>query len=562
LQLQGSIRAVNLRLRDFVRDDTYHGGLSRTASFAKAKLAAKFEEPEGDDRVRRRQDAWQRWISFDEGLHPRDILGPHWAKARLLIHEILSDFHLGQLTFTNGSSFEPLGPRTSLACKLTGSWTITDDCFELFARYSYWHRALKHAVKKRFKSYCTRTGRVERALNRILWERFKNHNEPAFQIYRFKLFTTLTFVRGNRWSTVPKNNLKDRSICLEPLCNMLVQRAVGLGIRECLKNKLGIDLDVLADVHRHRISDSNVATIDLSDCSDAISMRLINYLLPKRVLNRVLACRSDMTLGPDDNFYVINKVSSMGNGFTFDLMSLVLTALTRSFDTSSTVFGVDIICQNQFAGEIISNLQVAGFVVNLDKTNVSSDFRESCGSYFIDHIGYLTVFDLRWLKTPHDLVVACNKVAILAMVYGGPFETLRAGIWTCVPRTLLGAATVRQVAYMGRPPSYELDSFIRYGPAVSVGPPKRLLRSLRKRLHALQKPGEISLALAFENVTAPARSCLRSSDWDLFFQYIHNCRRTDRITRLVFKSSLVARVGEEQIGFTKALLSVRSGEVG
>jgi len=557
LENKGSIRAVNLLIRDWIRSGECRSEPTRTASFAKAKLAAKFEEPQEETAGQRRIDAWSRWISFDEALQTKEILGPNWAKARLIVHDILRDFHLGDLAFTNGSSFEPLGNRTSVACKLSESWTITPDCFELFAKYSYFHRALKHAVKKRFSSYCSKRNLNERQINRKLWERFKTYSEPALEIYKFKLYASVTFVNGNRYSTVPKNNKKDRSICLEPLCNMLVQRAVGLGIRACLKDKLGIDLDVLADEHRLKISDSNVATIDLSDCSDAISIRLITYLLPRRVLNKVLTCRSDMTLGPDDNYYVVRKVSSMGNGFTFDLMTLVLTALTRSFDATSTVFGDDIICQNQVADEVISNLQVAGFVVNLDKTNVRSDYRESCGAHYIDKTGYLTTFDLRWLKTPLDLIVACNKAAILSHVYGGSFEALRAGIWSYVSRTWLGATIARPIVDTGRPPSYELDTYIRYGPPLEVSPPKRVLRSIRRACQNLHKLGRISVAIAYLNQTAPASSSLKSFEWDTYFQYVRNGRRSRKIPRTALKSTLVARVGEEQIGFARALLPVR-----
>jgi len=388
----------------------------------------------------------------------------------------------------------------------------------------------------------------------MLWNKFKNKNEFAFEIYKFKLYCSVKFVRGNRWSTVPKNNLKDRSICLEPLCNMLVQRAVGLGIRKCLKDKLGIDLDVLADVHRHRISDSNIATIDLSDCSDAISVRLINYLLPKRVLNKVLASRSDMTLGPDDNYYIVNKVSSMGNGFTFDLMTLVLTALTRSFDSTSTVFGDDIICQNQYADDVVENLQIAGFSVNLKKTNIRSTYRESCGAHFVDSYGYVTSFDFKWVTNVQDLIVTMNKVAILSIIHKEPYETLRAAIWSCVPQTLLGATTLRLVVDKGRPPSYSLDEYVRYGPYYKYGPSRNILKKIRRRLRPIQKQGDISIALAFANRSLPAKDHLDSSEWDVFYQYIRNTRRTRKVNRMVLKSSLVARVDEEQIGFINALL--------
>lgn len=551
---EDSIRVVNLLIRDHVAHSCTNEHLSPAASLASRRFAGKFEEPKPDTAAERRTVAWSKWIGFDEGLSPAGILGPHWAKARLWLHSLLSDFRMGELLFTNGSSFEPLGNRTSVACKLSGVWTITADCFDIFATMCYWHKALRHAVKKRFRSYCKSRVLSERAANRILWDKFKNTDEFAFQIFKFKLFCTVKFVRGNRWSTVPKNNLKDRSICLEPLCNMLVQRAVGLGLRKCLKDKTGIDLDVLADVHRHRISDTSVSTIDLSDCSDAISMRLIEYLLPFNVLKRVRACRSDMTLGPDDNYYVVRKVSSMGNGFTFDLMTLVITALTRSLDPTSTVFGDDIVCQNQVAEEVCSNLRIAGFVVNLDKTNINSSYRESCGAHFVDGHGYVTSFDIKWVTSMEELIVTMNKVAILSSIYGEPYESLRKKIWSCVPLSLLGATTTRLVVDTRKPPAWQLDTYVRYGPILSIVPKKHMLKLLRRKLSHLHKPGDISIAVGYESRTLPPKRFLRASEWDLFYQYVRNSFTSRKINEVVSKSTIVARVGEEQIGFASALL--------
>lgn len=555
MQFKGSIRAVNSRIRDFVSSRSDCRTIPVQQAFAKQKLAAKFEEPRRGAELERRKAAWERWIQFDEGMSDlKDrILGPQWAKARLFVHELLSDFRLGPLTFTNGSSFEPRGPRLSISCKLVDTWDITSDCFDVFAAMSYRHRALKHAVKKRFTNYCKSKHYSERAINRRLWGRFSTCTDPAFQIYKFKLFSTVRFVQGNRWSTVPKNNLKDRSICLEPFCNMLVQRAVGLGLRTCLKDKLGIDLDHLADVHRNRISDNKVATIDLSDCSDAISLRLVEYLVPARVFRRICECRSDMTLGPDGMYYIPEKVSSMGNGFTFDLMTIVLTALTRAYDNESTVFGDDIIVDADCAEGIIADLSLAGFRVNLEKTNVRTGYRESCGAHFMDGYGYLTAFDLRWLKTPHDLIVCLNKVAILAHVYGGPFENLRQSLWACAPRHLLGAAILRHIANKDRPPSYELDTFVRYGPLVAVQPDHKPLKLIRRAMKRLQLQGDISVAQAVVVTQAPAPTRLGSSDWDLFFQWIQSARLTRRVPRLVTKSTLVVRVGEDQIGLISSL---------
>lgn len=554
MELKSQIMAINSRIASFVRHHNNGAHEDRSKGIAIKRYCGKFEEPNRDTATKRRTDAWERWITFDSELSQWGVLGPRWAKARLIIKEILSDFRMGELSFTNGSSFVPLGPLTSVACRLTADWTVTPDCFDLFAKYAYWHKALKVATKKRFTSYC-RTNRLnERKFNKFLWRRWGSHPDGRFEIFKFKLNLCVTYVAGNRWSTVPKNNLKDRPICLEPLCNMFIQRAVGLGIRTCLKNKLGIDLDHLADVHRNRIKSPSLATIDLSDCSDAISVRLIKYLLPFRVLNKVLASRSDMTLAPDDSFYVVKKVSSMGNGFTFDLMSLILTALARSLDENATVFGDDIIVDAGVARELVEELQRADFVINMDKTNIGTGYRESCGAHFVDGHGYVTAFDQRWLTDDHDLIVAANKVAILASVYGEPFSSLRADIWSMLPPILLGATVARPTVISSKPPSYELDCYIRYGPVQFYRPTDWQLKVIRRGLRPIQKPGRISTALGIIEKPAPPSKHLRSTDWDMFYQNIRAGRCGRRVPRSVRKSTLVARVGEEQIGFVHALL--------
>lgn len=49
------------------------------------------------------------------------------------------------------------------------------------------------------------------------------------------------FVRGNRFTTVPKDGTKDRGICIEPSINVFFQLGVGAYIRERLR-RIGIDL--------------------------------------------------------------------------------------------------------------------------------------------------------------------------------------------------------------------------------------------------------------------------------------------------------------------------------
>jgi len=548
--VKGSIRTVNARLANhFAR---ISGVVSQEAEgFANKRAQAKFEQPNSDRISERRQVAWDRWIETDSKIPSWDLLDSNWAAARLLVHKWLTDYNRSQLTFTNGSSFEPLGPNLSIACKLTGVWTVTRDCFDLFAKMAYRDHAFVFASKKRFISYCKNHRWDVRNTNRKLWSHFRD----PYECFKFKLFCIVKFVNGNRYSTVPKNNLKDRSICLEPLCNMFVQRAIGLGLRMSLKRHCGVDLNNLADVHRLRISDSQTATIDLSDCSDTISLKLIRYLLPTRVYRDIAASRSDMTLGLDDNFHVVNKVSSMGNGFTFDLMSLILLALTRSYDPTATVFGDDIVCHRLAAAQIISSLTRADFRVNVSKTNIDTGFRESCGANFLDGYGYITSFDMKWVETTNDLIVILNKVAILARVYGGHWTQLDCEIRNCVPPVLLGAATHLTVVCRDKPPSFDLSSFVRYGAPLQVQPTRAQLKAIRRSMQDYQYTGRVSIGLYNSTSTRVGQSSLEAGDWDMFLQNIHASRNMRRVSALCEKTSLIARVGEDRIGPLDALRS-------
>lgn len=102
----GFTKAVNLRIREFVAQE--YLGDDRVLQLVHTRLRAKFEEPRSDTAAKRREDAWSRWIGFDEAPRNKRVLGPNWAKARLFVHEVLSVYRMGELTFTNGSNFTPV----------------------------------------------------------------------------------------------------------------------------------------------------------------------------------------------------------------------------------------------------------------------------------------------------------------------------------------------------------------------------------------------------------------------------------------------------------------------
>jgi len=406
-------------------------------AFAQKRYAAKLERPDQSREKIRRENAWSDWLTDDQCLATSLNLpyGPKWAAAKFRLKQILQGFKLGPVSFTTGSEFIPTQGQNSIESKLCESeWTCTPDNFEAWCEMVHSHRALKTALRRRLNLLLVSNKINPRDFERRIWLKFRNKPNAARAIFDFKVGLVTQEVQGNRFSSVPKNNQKNRPICIEPLANILTQRSVGLGLRRCLIN-FGIDLNDTANLHRTMISDPKVATIDLKNASDRISLKLVEYLLPKRVFEVILRSRSAMTLGPDDQFYVINKVSSMGNGFTFELMSLILTALCKSYAPSASVFGDDIIVPSAVAHLVIQDLEAVGFVVNRDKTHIDDGYRESCGAHYLDGFGYIESYDFRWPKNIGEVITISNKLSRLALLYPS-FCSLFSKVYELLPATL------------------------------------------------------------------------------------------------------------------------------
>lgn len=221
---------------------------------------------------------------------------------------------------------------------------------------------------------------------------------------------------GNRVTTVPKNSTIDRCIACEPDLNMSLQLAVGKSIRDKLmsfsvhdhsgrKYRGSINLNDQTLNQRLALTGSvhnSLATIDLSSASDTISYRLVMDLLPYPWFSTLDNLRSPIGELPDGSRIVWNKFSSMGNGFTFELETLIFAAIVHGvflmngkrsqFGRTSAVYGDDIICDSDIAHNVISALYSVGFTTNKDKTFVSGPFRESCGKHYYEGVDVTPFF--------------------------------------------------------------------------------------------------------------------------------------------------------------------------
>lgn len=231
-------------------------------------------------------------------------------------------------------------------------------------------------------------------------------------------------VSGNRLFFVPKTAEISRTCCTEPLVNMLIQQALGAFLSSCLAKSFGISLKTQPDFNRElaRIGsvDGSFGTIDLQSASDSISMSLVRRIVPGNLLGYLELSRSRSTVLPDGSEMDLNMISTMGNGFTFPLQTIIFACAVRAVyqmmgldshcpRTQFGVFGDDIIVRKDAYAFVVRSLTKLGFQVNDDKSFNTGSFRESCGHDWYDGHFVRGVY-VRSLETVSDVYSAVNRL--------------------------------------------------------------------------------------------------------------------------------------------------------
>lgn len=212
---------------------------------------------------------------------------------------------------------------------------------------------------------------------------------PVFEM--MKIGSGILPIQGipwNRVTFVPKNCKTDRSIAVEGRWNIFFQKGAGSLIRSALK-RFGCDLDSQTK-NQCLARDLGYCTVDLSSASDTLAWALVYDLLPVEWSDALDRLRSPMSRMPNKSTRLLEKFSSMGNGFTFELESLIFFAIswqvseTLGFGGDLSVFGDDIIVRAPCYDLLVRCLNAAGFLVNDEKSFASGYYRESCGEHFFD----------------------------------------------------------------------------------------------------------------------------------------------------------------------------------
>lgn len=239
--------------------------------------------------------------------------------------------------------------------------------------------------------------------------------------HREDLFDRAELVRGNRLAFVPKTAVIDRSIGIEPRWNIFLQ----LGVGETISNRLrifGIDLKDQTRNQRaaQRAQRCGLATVDISGASDSIAKYLIFALLPEDWSHLLFKLRCPVTSYKGKEIS-LEKMSSMGNGYTFPLETLIFYAFAFAATEAVgadvrdiEVYGDDIIVPKTAASTLIELLSFMGFSVNTEKTFVEGVFFESCGQDFWCGVNVRPFFQRRALREVFDLYTLANQLVAYA----------------------------------------------------------------------------------------------------------------------------------------------------
>lgn len=216
-------------------------------------------------------------------------------------------------------------------------------------------------------------------------------------------------VRGNLYFTVPKDGTKNRGCAKEASISVAYQLDHGRFLRTSVLPRLGIDLRVGQTVHQELAKYASLtgrsATLDMSNASDHWATNVIRLVCPPSWFDRLSSLRAPFTR-IDGKWVRLEKFSSMGNGFTFELETVLFCTLARTVVEGEggdpervSCYGDDLIVPSEHARSVLAALRFFGHTPNEKKSFWEGPFRESCGG---DYFSGRSVRTVKLEKVPDE----------------------------------------------------------------------------------------------------------------------------------------------------------------
>lgn len=261
------------------------------------------------------------------------------------------------------------------------------------------------------------------------------------------------YVRGNRFSVADKDATKHRPIGMEPSVNVFYQLGVFEEIVSALKG-VGIDIQNGKAIHIAAACEASItgksATLDLKNASGSVCYNLVKLLTPPDWFALMDELRSPFTRMDENHckrllpscrkgshWARLEQFSSMGNGYTFGLETLLFWAIadyacSQVVDDGTMektlVYGDDIIVDTRGVEAVTSCLRFFGLTLNLEKSFWEGKFRESCGGDFWNGRNVRPYFQKESPDEPQQLIAAVNQIRRVATDLFGGLSRLT-GLW-------------------------------------------------------------------------------------------------------------------------------------
>lgn len=269
------------------------------------------------------------------------------------------------------------------------------------------------------------------------WYKASVSNVPlceAAEMARKAAYGEIEVVDCGNLTFVPKSYSRRRIVVTEPTLNTYFQLGLGAELERVLRAKTGIDFSSQparnSELARLGSEYGTYATMDLKQCSDYISMALIEFMFPPTLVRWIDLLRTKKVRYAVNTNKIVDGVmqsethrgnlevysfATMGNGFCFPIQTMLLSALVLGvYDTLGIrpganwgVFGDDIVVATEAYALLAQTLQELGLVVNLDKSFSSGKFRESCGTDWFSGVNVRGVY-LKRYASDQDLFASFN----------------------------------------------------------------------------------------------------------------------------------------------------------
>ncbi len=240
---------------------------------------------------------------------------------------------------------------------------------------------------------------------------------------------------------VPKTLKTPRIISVEPSYMMLRQQSVAKVLMDLLESGLlGFRSIRFSNqmVNRQKACegsvDGSLATIDLSDASDLVSLELVKKTFHScpSFLQYLLDARSTRALMPDGSLIELKKYASQGSALCFPVEAMVFFTLVMSalvdhsgrrpsrklldrLAANVAIYGDDIIVPTETAEGVMKKLEDNGLRVNHEKSFTKGFFRESCGGDYYRGQDVTPAYVRQWSSTfdtrEPSFVAACVSLS-------------------------------------------------------------------------------------------------------------------------------------------------------